>query len=166
MCGLPPNHHGHRGWSTSTECSQVSSFNKQKREKRKNERKMNDKQRYLLEFGTVGYYLGYNALKDFFPSDSMFPNPECDNSFCVKRQHEYKVLSPSLLLSLSPPPLPSISFPSALPHLSFRFIFFSCNSLSLCYLSLLSFLLLKYSSLLIIISYNINYYYIIIIINY
>jgi len=46
--------------------------------------------KYLLEFGTVGYYLGYNALKDFFPSDSMKPNPECDNSFCVRRQHEYK----------------------------------------------------------------------------
>jgi len=46
--------------------------------------------KYLLEFGSVGYYLGYNALQDFFPSDSMRPNPECDNSFCVKRQHEYK----------------------------------------------------------------------------
>lgn len=46
--------------------------------------------KYLLEFGTTGYYLGYNALQDFFPSDSMKPNPECDNSFCVRRQHEYK----------------------------------------------------------------------------
>lgn len=48
--------------------------------------------RYLLDFGVVGNYLGYNALKDFFPADAMRPNPECDNSFCVKRQHEYKVI--------------------------------------------------------------------------
>lgn len=57
--------------------------------------------KYLLEFGSVGYYLGYNALKDFFPSDSMKPNPECENSFCVRRQHEYKVRFHSLLSSSS-----------------------------------------------------------------
>ena len=54
--------------------------------------------RYLLEFGTVGYYLGYNALQDFFPSDSMRPNPECSNSWCVKRQEEYKVRFRCLVL--------------------------------------------------------------------
>jgi len=46
--------------------------------------------KYLLGFGQVGYYLGYNALQDFFPSDSMRPNPECSSSWCVKRQGEYQ----------------------------------------------------------------------------
>lgn len=45
--------------------------------------------KYLLKFGTVSHYLGYNALEDFFPTFSMKPNPNCDDSFCVKRQKEF-----------------------------------------------------------------------------
>ncbi len=47
--------------------------------------------KYLLRFGTVTRYLGYNALQDFFPSYGMKPNPSCDESFCVKRQKEFAV---------------------------------------------------------------------------
>lgn len=45
--------------------------------------------KYLLHFGTVTPFLGYNALDDFFPSYAMKPNPECDDSYCIKRQREY-----------------------------------------------------------------------------
>lgn len=42
--------------------------------------------KYLLGFGQVGYYLGYSAMKDFFPSDVMRPNPECSNAHCRAQQ--------------------------------------------------------------------------------
>ncbi|KAJ0398959.1 hypothetical protein P43SY_008185 [Pythium insidiosum] len=42
--------------------------------------------KYLLGFGQVSYYLGYSAMKDFFPSDVMRPNPECSNAHCRKQQ--------------------------------------------------------------------------------
>lgn len=45
--------------------------------------------KYLLKFGTVSDYLGYNALIDFFPKMSLKPNPTCDDRFCVERQKEY-----------------------------------------------------------------------------
>jgi len=48
--------------------------------------------KYLLKFGTVTHYLGYNALEDFFPTMSMKPNPNCDDSFCCKRQKEFNAL--------------------------------------------------------------------------
>lgn len=44
--------------------------------------------KYLLHFGTVTPYLGYNALDDFFPTYPMKPNPECGDSFCRRRQKE------------------------------------------------------------------------------
>jgi len=47
--------------------------------------------KYLLGFGKVSNYLGYNAMADFFPLDTMRPNPECPNSFCVKHQQIYQV---------------------------------------------------------------------------
>ena len=46
--------------------------------------------KFLLKFGSVSPFLGYNALDDFFPSYAMKPNPECDDSFCIKRQKEYQ----------------------------------------------------------------------------
>jgi hypothetical protein len=46
-------------------------------------------QRYLLKFGKVSKYLGYNALEDFFPSMTLRPNENCADSFCFKRQKEY-----------------------------------------------------------------------------
>jgi len=45
--------------------------------------------KYLLGFGSVSDYLGYNALKDFFPTYSVLPNPECSSNWCLKRQAEY-----------------------------------------------------------------------------
>lgn len=45
--------------------------------------------KYLLKFGSVSPYLGYSALTDFFPTYTVKANPECDDSFCVKRQKEY-----------------------------------------------------------------------------
>merc|ERR1719445_2214180 len=44
--------------------------------------------KYLLKFGSVSHYLGYNAMDDFFPKYSMKPNPDCDEYHCKKRQEE------------------------------------------------------------------------------
>eukprot|EP01089_Gocevia_fonbrunei_P003193 TRINITY_DN130_c0_g1_i2.p1 TRINITY_DN130_c0_g1~~TRINITY_DN130_c0_g1_i2.p1 ORF type:complete len:282 (+),score=39.48 TRINITY_DN130_c0_g1_i2:62-907(+) len=46
--------------------------------------------KYLLHFGTVSYYLGYNAMEDFFPKWEMKPNDSCTNSLCAQRQKEYE----------------------------------------------------------------------------
>ena len=46
--------------------------------------------KYLLGFGQVSYYLGYNAMNNFFPSDVVRPNPECLTNACVERQAQYK----------------------------------------------------------------------------
>jgi len=43
----------------------------------------------LLGFGKVSYYLGYNAMEDFFPSMVLKPNPNCDDGNCVKLQAEW-----------------------------------------------------------------------------
>lgn len=45
--------------------------------------------RYTLKFGKVGYYLGYNALSDFFPTWPMRPNPVCTSSVCRQRQQQH-----------------------------------------------------------------------------
>lgn len=45
--------------------------------------------KYLLGFGEVTYYLGYSALKDFFPTMKMKPNPSCEEVFCRQRQQEF-----------------------------------------------------------------------------
>ena len=42
--------------------------------------------KYLLNFGTVSYYLGYNALLDYFPTMLVKPNADCEDSFCRKCQ--------------------------------------------------------------------------------
>ncbi|XP_034562007.1 ubiquitin-like modifier-activating enzyme 5 [Notolabrus celidotus] len=46
--------------------------------------------KYLLKFGTVSYYLGYNAMQDFFPSMAMKANPQCNDRYCRRQQEEYK----------------------------------------------------------------------------
>ncbi|XP_048030279.1 ubiquitin-like modifier-activating enzyme 5 isoform X1 [Megalobrama amblycephala] len=46
--------------------------------------------KFLLGFGTVSYYLGYNAMQDFFPSMAMKANPQCDDTHCRRQQDEYK----------------------------------------------------------------------------
>ncbi|XP_056376612.1 ubiquitin-like modifier-activating enzyme 5 [Hyla sarda] len=47
--------------------------------------------KYLLNFGTVSYYLGYNAMQDFFPTMAMKPNPSCDDRYCRQQQEAYKL---------------------------------------------------------------------------
>ncbi|CAO2826981.1 unnamed protein product [Amaranthus hypochondriacus] len=51
--------------------------------------------KYLLKFGQVSRYLGYNALKDYFPTMEMKPNPQCPNTACLERQKEYMLAKPS-----------------------------------------------------------------------
>lgn len=46
--------------------------------------------KYLLGFGTVSHYLGYNAMLDFFPTMAMKANPQCDDKHCRRQQEEYK----------------------------------------------------------------------------
>uniref|UniRef100_A0A914VW40 Ubiquitin-like modifier-activating enzyme 5 n=1 Tax=Plectus sambesii TaxID=2011161 RepID=A0A914VW40_9BILA len=46
--------------------------------------------KFLLHFGEVSFYLGYNALQDFFPKHEMYPNPQCDNRYCCDRQKDYQ----------------------------------------------------------------------------
>lgn len=51
--------------------------------------------KYLLKFGHVSRYLGYNALKDYFPTMEMKPNPQCPNTACLERQKEYMLAKPA-----------------------------------------------------------------------
>lgn len=48
----------------------------------------------LLGFGHVSDYLGYSALKDFFPTMTLRPNPACSNGACRARQAEYEKQKP------------------------------------------------------------------------
>mmetsp|Transcript_4461 Transcript_4461/g.8141 ORF Transcript_4461/g.8141 Transcript_4461/m.8141 type:complete len:301 (-) Transcript_4461:218-1120(-) len=50
--------------------------------------------KYTLDFGEVSYYLGYNALKDYFPTWPMKPNPSCGNSACLRCQKKHKGWTP------------------------------------------------------------------------
>jgi len=45
--------------------------------------------KYLLQFGEVSNYLGYNALIDFFPKMTLRPNTQCNDRFCLERQKEF-----------------------------------------------------------------------------
>ncbi|XP_033342446.1 ubiquitin-like activating enzyme 5 [Megalopta genalis] len=45
--------------------------------------------KYLLDFGEVSYYLGYNAMQDFFSKMILRPNTNCDDGYCRERQQEY-----------------------------------------------------------------------------
>merc|ERR1719492_660383 len=42
--------------------------------------------KYLLKFGQVSHYLGYNAMDDFFPKMSMRPNVDCEEFHCRDKQ--------------------------------------------------------------------------------
>ncbi|CAH2103024.1 unnamed protein product [Euphydryas editha] len=53
-------------------------------------RRVQNTLKYLLNFGNVSHYLGYSALTDFFPTMSLKPNPQCDDSYCRRRQTEFK----------------------------------------------------------------------------
>ena len=45
--------------------------------------------KYLLTFGQVSYYLGYNAMNNYFPTEMIRPNVECCVNACLARQKEY-----------------------------------------------------------------------------
>ncbi|XP_031279945.1 ubiquitin-like modifier-activating enzyme 5 [Pistacia vera] len=51
--------------------------------------------KFLLNFGYVSPYLGYNSLKDYFPTMAMKPNPQCSNAACLERQEEYILAKPA-----------------------------------------------------------------------
>ena len=55
--------------------------------------------KHMLRFGSVSKYLGYSALKDFFPTMEVRCNPDCDNGECRRRQeaHRARVTSPEYL---------------------------------------------------------------------
>lgn len=46
--------------------------------------------KYLLNFGEVSDYLGYNALNDFFPKMTLKPNTQCDDRHCLLRQKDFQ----------------------------------------------------------------------------
>lgn len=50
--------------------------------------------KYTLQFGQVSYYLGYNAMKDFFPTWPMRPNPSCLASHCCELQKKHEGWQP------------------------------------------------------------------------
>ena len=45
--------------------------------------------KYLLKFGEVAPFLGYNAFTDFFPKYPMQPNTECSDLKCRELQAYY-----------------------------------------------------------------------------
>jgi ubiquitin-like modifier-activating enzyme 5 len=42
--------------------------------------------KFLLGFGEVSPFLGYNAFSDFFPLYPMQPNPDCTDAQCKQLQ--------------------------------------------------------------------------------
>ncbi|XP_065363301.1 ubiquitin-like modifier-activating enzyme 5 [Calliphora vicina] len=46
--------------------------------------------KYLLNFGEVSDYLGYNAMNDFFPKMTLKPNTQCDDRHCLARQKDFQ----------------------------------------------------------------------------
>jgi ubiquitin-like modifier-activating enzyme 5 len=45
--------------------------------------------KFTLAFGDVSFYVGYNALQDYFPTWDMLPNPNCGNDDCRRLQTKY-----------------------------------------------------------------------------
>merc|ERR1711865_278830 len=46
--------------------------------------------KYLLQFGTVSAYLGYNAMDDFFPSACLTPAEDCADKRCRELHKKYQ----------------------------------------------------------------------------
>jgi len=46
--------------------------------------------KYTLQFGKIGFYLGYASLTDYFPIWKMRPNPNCTNKKCLELQKQYQ----------------------------------------------------------------------------
>ena len=106
VCCIPTNNYGSCRWTLSSKCTKVSSWwywsclyheiciepiSTVLAEIYYDVHLLFLFLRYLLGFGTVSQYVGYNALSDFFPSMSMKPNPQCDNNHCILKQKEYQV---------------------------------------------------------------------------
>eukprot|EP00920_Eleutheroschizon_duboscqi_P004152 GHVT01009605.1.p1 GENE.GHVT01009605.1~~GHVT01009605.1.p1 ORF type:complete len:487 (+),score=91.94 GHVT01009605.1:264-1724(+) len=47
--------------------------------------------KWLLKFGEVSHFLGYNSMADFFPKYVIKPNTECKEPLCRKRQEEHRL---------------------------------------------------------------------------
>lgn len=92
MRRLTPHHDGCRCGYAHPEHSQV----RQLHESLQQSWFLTVSARHLLGFGEVSYYLGYNAMRDYFPRYEMKPNPECDNKNCVRHQGEYKAMLAAL----------------------------------------------------------------------
>lgn len=45
--------------------------------------------KWALNFGEVSYLLSYNALLNFFDDSILLPNPQCNDSNCIKSQIEF-----------------------------------------------------------------------------
>ncbi|SPP86874.1 ubiquitin-like modifier-activating enzyme 5 [Drosophila guanche] len=58
--------------------------------------------KYLLNFGEVSDYLGYNALNDFFPKMTLKPNPQCDDRHCLLRQQEFQARPKPVVIKEEP----------------------------------------------------------------
>ena len=46
--------------------------------------------KFLLKFGEVSPFLGYNAFSDYFPKYPLTPNPECTDKICQELQKYYE----------------------------------------------------------------------------
>merc|ERR1740130_220620 len=55
--------------------------------------------KFLLKFGQPSYYLGYNAMTDFFPKATMLPNTECVNGHCRSLQKKHPDWKPYVWVS-------------------------------------------------------------------
>lgn len=47
--------------------------------------------KFLLRFGEVSPFLGYNAFSDFFPKYPLTPNPDCSDRKCLELQKHYEL---------------------------------------------------------------------------
>ena len=45
--------------------------------------------KFLLGFGQTSYYLGYNAMSNFFPTQLLRPNPGCESAECRAQQAKW-----------------------------------------------------------------------------
>lgn len=45
--------------------------------------------KFMLGFGQVSPYVGYNSMLDYFPQMVLRPNPNCDDRRCIKQQAEF-----------------------------------------------------------------------------
>eukprot|EP01001_Neometanema_parovale_P007016 NODE_3343_length_1236_cov_132.690925_g3174_i0.p1 GENE.NODE_3343_length_1236_cov_132.690925_g3174_i0~~NODE_3343_length_1236_cov_132.690925_g3174_i0.p1 ORF type:complete len:397 (-),score=59.60 NODE_3343_length_1236_cov_132.690925_g3174_i0:46-1164(-) len=65
--------------------------------------------KFLLGFGVVSPYIGYDALQDHFPTTTFKANPDCSNTHCLQRQEEYQA---HLAAQPAVPPTSSNAAPS------------------------------------------------------